>query len=99
MKLKDPSVSLIGVHWTMFKAALVAEQLYKKYGEEVVITSANDGKHMPHSLHYLGKAIDLRTWSLNGREKKVADELRKALEKDYDVVLEKDHIHVEWDPK
>lgn len=97
MKLKDSTVSLIGVHWTLFHAAIVAEQLYKKYGTEVVITSANDGKHKDDSLHYYGMALDLRTFSLNGREAFVASELQRLLGDSYDVVLEKDHIHVEFD--
>jgi hypothetical protein len=98
MRLKDDSVKLEGVDWRMFHAALVAEAIYRKYGAEVVITSAKDGKHSAHSLHYKGRALDLRTWNLAGREMQVRDELQAALGDDYDVVLESDHIHMEHDP-
>mgnify|MGYP001593379548 CR=1 FL=1 len=82
----------------MFHAAIVAEMVYRQYGTDLVITSANDGKHGDKTLHHKGLALDLRTWTLNGREMQVAASLKKALGDDYDVVLEKDHIHVEYDP-
>jgi hypothetical protein len=97
MKLKD-GVSLQDVSWRMFYAACVAEGIYKKYGAECVITSANDGKHGDKTLHHKGLALDLRTWTLGGREMQVATDLQKALGNEYDVVLEKDHVHIEWDP-
>lgn len=96
MKLKD-GVNLENVSWRMFYAACVAEEIYKKYGVECVITSANDGKHGDKTLHHKGLALDLRTWNLNGRAVQVADELRKALPDAYDVVVESDHIHMEYD--
>ncbi len=82
----------------MFKAAVVADGVYNKFGAELVITAGTDGKHMDGSLHYKGLALDFRTWNLNGREKDVIDDLRKELGQDYDVVLEGDHIHCEFDP-
>lgn len=97
MKLKE-GVSLKDVSWRMFHAAVVAERVYGRRGVELVITSANDGKHGDKTLHHRGLALDLRTWTLKGREAEVAAELRRELGDDYDVVLEKDHIHVEYDP-
>lgn len=99
MRLKDDSVKLEGVSWQMFHAAIVAETVYKKYGVEAVITSAKDGKHSEKSLHYQGLALDLRTWNLGGREAQAAGEIRRTLGPEYDVVLEKDHLHIEWDPE
>lgn len=97
MKIKD-GVNLEGVSWQMFKAAILAEKVYEKFGAELVITSGTDGKHGTHSLHYKGLALDFRTWNLNGRETEVTAELKKELGEEYDVVLEGDHIHCEWDP-
>jgi hypothetical protein len=66
-------------------------------GEESVITSTYEGNHSPSSLHYGNLAVDFRL------PKKKADDLisaiRSRLSQDYDVVLETDHIHVEYDPK
>ena len=81
----------------MFKAAVIAEEVYGKQGVELVITSANDGKHGDKTLHHKGLALDLRTWTLGGREGEVAKALQEALGEAYDVVLEVDHIHVEYD--
>lgn len=97
MKLK-PGVNLKDVNWRMFFAAIVAEEIYHKYGAELVITSANDGKHRPDSLHYRGLALDLRTWQISGREQQVANELQQVLGDDFDVIAEANHIHVELDP-
>jgi hypothetical protein len=98
VKLKE-GVNLQGVVWEMFWAAVVAEKVYKRYGQECVITSANDGKHGNKTLHHQGKALDLRTWTVSGREHALAAELRNELGPDYDVVVESDHIHVEHDPE
>jgi hypothetical protein len=98
VKLKE-GVNLEGVSWRMFYAACVAEEIYKKHGVECVITSANDGKHGDKTLHHKGLALDLRTWNLNGREAYVTADIKQALGPGYDVVLERDHIHMEYDPK
>ena len=79
---------------------LVAENLWKKYGEELVVTAGLDGKHMEGSKHYEGNAVDLRTRYFNvATQKVVTKELRKRLGKQYDVVMHKTHIHAEYDPK
>ncbi len=66
---------------------------------EAVITSARDGQHKSNSLHYQGKAIDLRISDMPpGRERDVVRELQRALGSDFDIVLESDHIHLEYDP-
>ena len=65
---------------------------------EMTVTSALDGKHGVKSLHYKGLAIDIRTRDM----KKPVDcykRIKDKLDKDFDVVLEKTHIHIEYDPK
>ena len=72
-------------------------------GRDPVITSANDSKHMAKSLHYKNLAWDLRTRNLSIEEtKEFAINLEEELElrpgeSQYDVIVEKDHIHVEFD--
>lgn len=98
MKLKA-GVNLEGVSWRMFYAAVIAEPIWEAHGApELVITSANDGKHGNKTLHHKGLALDLRTWTL-ARKREACDALQAALGAAYDVVLESDHAHVEWDPK
>ena len=70
---------------------------------KVWITSANDSQHGDASLHYKDKAFDLRISNITGQvhyEAELwAERLALALGPEYDVVLEKNHIHVEFQPK
>lgn len=69
-------------------------------GKECVVTSGRDGQHMEGSKHYEGKAIDFRTFHLHLHElDAVVKAAKNALGKDFDVVVEGDHLHVEKDPK
>lgn len=70
-------------------------------GLSPVVTSAHDGKHMRKSLHYRGLALDLRTryFKTQAEKSEFAGELRDRLGEEYDVVLERDHVHVEFDPE
>ncbi|MBU0995949.1 MAG: hypothetical protein KJ737_25935 [Proteobacteria bacterium] len=71
------------------------EKVFQKYGKEAVITSTYEGNHSPGSLHYANLAVDVRSKDLSDKE--VLQELRNLLGRAYDVVLEGDHIHVEYD--
>jgi len=64
--------------------------------EEMVITSTYEGDHGAGSLHYANMAVDIR------KLKKVvyaAADIKQWLGKDYDVVVEGNHYHIEYDPK
>jgi hypothetical protein len=72
-------------------------------GGIVWITSAADSEHMEGSLHFRNHAYDIRIKNIIGdvqyEARLWAERMQVALGDDYDVVLEKDHIHVEYDPK
>lgn len=68
-------------------------------GLTLVITSGTDGVHMPKSKHYTGEALDIRISNLGNSVGAVVQSLRDRLGHGYDIVLEKDHIHIESDPK
>lgn len=75
-----------------------AEFTFQANGYSCVCTSGTDGKHMPTSKHYQAKAVDLRSKHVSEEMlPKIVSELKERLGKDYDVVLEGDHIHVEHD--
>ena len=77
-----------------------AREVYHVLGATLVITSLLDGKHSTNSLHYEGLAVDLRTRHLDESVKPiVAARIKKALGPEYDVVLERTHLHIEFDPK
>ena len=76
------------------------ERQYRNQEVDLVITSALrpwDRK----SKHSKGLAIDIRTYNLVTQEeiKKVHAKLVRELKEYYDVILENDHIHIEYDPK
>lgn len=65
-----------------------------------VVTSGREGRHGAQSLHYVDRALDFRTRNLkNSTKRKVSMGMQIALGEDYDVVLESDHLHVEYDPE
>jgi hypothetical protein len=71
----------------------------EEVGVALTVTSGTDGKHMTGSKHYIGGALDVRTRGLTPEERRdVMSVVKRRLGKGYDVVLESDHLHVEWDP-
>ena len=100
MKLKA-GVKLEGLSPQIVLALVIAGQVYKDIAnKEWVITSVSDGKHSTKSLHYSGFAVDLRINNITVLEAKaVLLSLQSKLGDNYDVVLEIDHIHLEYDPK
>ena len=95
MKVKDSTVNIENLD-PILKAALTEmEYIYAKFHTELVITSGKDGTHGNGSLHYEGKAVDLRTWNVLDA---LVKQLKAHLGPDYDVVLEDTHLHVEYDP-
>lgn len=69
-------------------------------GFEMVITCASDGVHMAGSKHYTGEAIDIRTSNLDALQKvRLRNALAVVLGKWFDVVIEPDHLHIEFDPR
>jgi len=100
MKIK-PGVRVFGLRPEMVLALVICESIYRKHGVEVVITAGIEGKHKRGSFHYAGAAADIRIWNLPETVQPVSvrNEIADALGPDFDVVLESDHIHVEFDPK
>lgn len=99
MVLKD-GVKLNGVKSVIVTAMLIVDSVYAKYGKELVVTSVMDGKHMVGSKHYDGEAFDCRIWYFETHElESVRKDIVEALSDEFDVVLEKTHYHIEFDPK
>lgn len=81
-------------------AMVVTESIFQQVGFPFVITSGSEGKHMPGSKHVEGLAFDFRTRELPEAAKDdVFGYLKGDLGKDFDVIREGDHGHVEYDPK
>ena len=76
---------------------VIAAGILGDYGEELVITSTYEGNHSAGSLHYANQAYDIR---MPDKETTALSlELMTRLGSNFDVVIERDHIHIEYDPK
>ena len=102
MKIKT-DVILSGLQLPMRKVLIEADKIWRDNGQELVITGGLDGVHSAGSVHYYGYALDLRTRYFTGSEyspgsiEGIAAKLKEKLGSDYDVVVHKTHIHVEYD--
>jgi hypothetical protein len=90
-------VRAAGIRPEIVLAIQIAEGIWQAQGCELVVTSLTEGHHSRTSLHYAGAAVDFRIWYLDAELAR--RELADALGDDYDVILEKDHIHCEFQPK
>lgn len=78
-------------------ALRLMDDMYAGIGEVLLVTWCEGGKHMEGSLHYKRRAFDVSMGEVY--REGVVERMRKVLGVDYDVVVEKTCIHVEWDPK
>ena len=102
LRLKH-GVDLRGLQPPLIFALVALDSLCNSYNASYLITSVCDDApgRLPDSLHRKGLAFDftilnptrILTYSL------ASDILTSALGPQFDVVLESDHIHVEFDPK
>jgi len=109
LRVKE-GVSIRGLQPQMFHAWNVAGEVYEEVSNvDCILTAGVDGRHGHGSLHYVGLAIDLRIRNLDGSDeitaatmRKVAvakEHLKERLGPEYDVVLESNHFHIEFQPK
>ena len=83
---------------------VVIDKVLDEYQLDGILSSAIDRKHGWGSLHYVGLGIDV-TWpgfqitTTQEKRQSVRDALKYRLGPNYDVVLELDHIHIEYQPK
>ena len=94
-------VKIKGIKPELLAGLIVADGIWKQFGEVLVVTSVVDSKHIEDSLHPSGYGGDLRTHYFPSATtiKFAAQLLRDALTDEFDVVVEPDHIHIEFDPK
>lgn len=98
MKIKPGAI--FSLRAPMIYACAVVEEVYQRHGVECIFTSGNDGKHSDNSLHYDDSAADFRTRTIPQEKLPlIFNQIKQRLGNDYDVVLEKTHLHVEHDPK
>lgn len=69
---------------------------------DCIITSGSEGKHKVGSFHYVGNALDFRTFydpsDPKGCNQTICSRIALHLGENYDVVIEPTCVHVEYDP-
>ena len=71
--------------------------VFAAHSQEMVITSTYEGTHSDASLHYANRAFDVR-FPVHSTQTIIRG-IRTALGNRFDVVVEKTHYHIEYDPK
>lgn len=95
-------IRVAGIRPEILLALIIAERIFHTEvpAVEMVVTDITGDNHGRASLHYVGLAVDLR---IRGISKEtiliIVERLQAALGENYDVVLESDHIHIEFQPK
>ena len=86
--------------WGLLLGLVVIDQVLDKYNLNCGITSLNDSKHSKTSLHYADNTADIRTKDCPARIDKagVVKEMKSRLNHHYDIILESNHIHIEYQP-
>ena len=101
MKLKNNNVRIENLIPIMKKSLPIIEKACKEvegYEYEMTITSGNDGTHKKNSLHYINRAIDIRCKDMK-LPIEVTLRIKQRLGRNFDVIYEFDHIHIEYDAK
>jgi len=94
-----PGVRIRGTQPEILLGLQIIEPLFVARAVVLVVTSLNDGEHMPASLHYLGLAADLRSRELTrDQQRELVREARQRLGECYELILEPSHFHVELSP-
>lgn len=101
MKIKHGVIFDGVVPEVWYAAGFAAAACQTLTGKECVVTSFRDGVHGKVSLHYSGKALDIRTRHLSDvQARHLTTFLKQFLSPmGFDVVLEHDHIHIEFQPR
>jgi len=100
MKFKSGVQLSLGIQPVTFDAIHQVAKIYERHGQELVVTSVLDGAHQRGSRHFLGLAFDARTrFFVPAEQLEVSEACKESLGPEYDVVLESNHLHIEYDPK
>lgn len=96
-----PGVIYAGLQPEIWYAIGIWDAISREVAQQpAVITSGTDGNHCHDSLHYVGRAVDLRTRDYEPNERaaiqsKVYDILCPI---GYDMLPEVDHTHISYPP-
>lgn len=97
----EGNVRLTGLRPEMLVGLTAVASCFAELELDCIVTSALDGRHMNKSLHYAGQALDFRTRHVapDDLPKLTNDVVRALGSAEFDVVGERDHLHVEFQPE
>jgi hypothetical protein len=99
MSLKE-GVTLKGLQPEILVGVMIVKDVLDKYKLDFVITAGLDGQHKEGSKHYIGQAVDIRSRNIESKLiPTIVRECKLALGRDFDLVQEDTHLHLEFDPK
>ncbi len=90
-------VRIHGIRPELLLALMILADFCRGSEIKPLVTSMIDGAHMNNSLHYVGAAFDFVSDLTEDRDAWL-NELRMRLGRDFDVVDEHDHVHIEYQP-
>ena len=112
MRTKDNTVNIADLHPKMQLMLPVLDHwCWNNLGYELIITSACDGRHGQFSRHYIGCAVDMRTWTNENSGKQLERQPRTILRQElqlflnhkfkraFQVLDETDHFHIAFKPR
>ncbi len=90
----------VSVKHEICRAMEIIDVIHKEMTSyDATFTSIVDGKHKDTSRHYLGMAVDIRNWLLLPDSILLfVVELKNRLGPNYNVLIERTHIHVSFRP-
>jgi hypothetical protein len=82
-------------------AANQLKSIFLDFGYDMVLTSTTEGEHSARSLHYHGLAFDVRSRTIRDDDlqpliKRIQQRL-SVLDKRFQLVIEGNHFHIEFD--
>ena len=99
LRIKE-SVDLRNLQLVMTNALFTLADLFTARGYILTVTAGQDGVHMEGSLHYRGYAVDLRSRDIPEDQRAgLLAAMKETLGPKFDIILEGDHFHVEYDPQ
>lgn len=102
MQIKK-NVRILGIRPELLLGISILDNLYYLYfGDYILITSCTESTavHSRKSLHYSGGAVDFRRYTMDDSiEQAFILEAQISLGSEFDLVVESDHYHLEYQPK
>lgn len=93
---RKSNVRFGGIQPEMVVGLMIVRDVFESHNEDSILTSVVDGVHGAVSYHRAGFAADIRLPRLADIEL-IASDCRVRLGPEFDVVVESDHLHVEFD--